>query len=110
MKLNGWKRIGIVASIVWILGAGIYTLKATGNTDEKRASEIIQSCIEGGPYTKEFDDACGRRGADYLRETGTSEWVEAASVALIPVPLGWGLTYLILFLVRWIRRGFVPLH
>lgn len=24
-KLNGWKRIGIVASIVWIVGAGLYT-------------------------------------------------------------------------------------
>ena len=25
MKLNGWKRIGVIASVVWIMGAGAHT-------------------------------------------------------------------------------------
>jgi hypothetical protein len=39
MKLNGWKRIGIIASVVWILGAGVYTYDS--RIDE--ASKFIAS-------------------------------------------------------------------
>jgi hypothetical protein len=39
MKLNGWKRIGIIASVVWILGAGIRTYISEINS----ASEFIVS-------------------------------------------------------------------
>jgi hypothetical protein len=43
-KLNGWKRIGIVASVVWILGAGLYTLKATSDADLRDAASIYSDC------------------------------------------------------------------
>ena len=62
-----WKRIGIVASVVWIFGTGIFTL-----------------CL--GRLT-------------------TGELVAQAIVAFVPVLLGWGFIYLVLFLVRWIRRA-----
>lgn len=72
MKLNGWKRIGIIASVVWILGAGLTSL-----------AEL-----------------------DYLAGTPSSDWSAAAFVTFAPVPLGWGFVYLVLFLVRWVKRGF----
>lgn len=28
------------------------------------------------------------------------------AAALIPVPVGWGFVYFILFLIRWVKRGF----
>jgi len=40
MKLDGWKRIGILASVVWIVGAGLYTHGTTEESDIKTASAI----------------------------------------------------------------------
>jgi hypothetical protein len=37
MKLNGWKRIGIIASLVWIVGAGVHTY----DSEIDRASQFI---------------------------------------------------------------------
>jgi hypothetical protein len=39
MKLNGRQRIGIIVSVVWIPGAGIYTLKVQDDADSDFLSE-----------------------------------------------------------------------
>jgi hypothetical protein len=105
VKVNGWKRIGIIASVVWILVSGVRTLNVVENEIIKTASGLTLSCedAQNGKWSAE----CDRRSTDYLAETNESLWIEVASVALIPVPLGWGFTYLVLFLVRWVKRGFV---
>jgi hypothetical protein len=41
-------------------------------------------------------------GAPFMRIA--NKWGPTSSP--IPVPLGWGLAYLVPFLVRWIKRGF----
>src|SRR6266478_22638 len=112
MKLNGWKRIGIVASVVWILGAGIYTY----DSEIDRASGFITSthvaCDSnlgdktGDAWTESFNE-CNKQADDSLALALTNARLEAALVAFAPVPLGWGFVYLILFLVRWIKRGFM---
>ena len=104
MKLNGWKRIGIVASVVWVLGAGIRTLTDVQNTDIATASALTLSCEEAnnGRWSVE----CDKRSTDYLAEVSRDEWIETATVAFVPVPVGWGFAYLVFFLVRWVRCGF----
>lgn len=107
MKLNGWKRIGIVTSVVWILGAGLYTYEAVSESDIKAAVSAALACenyIASGVTTLE---ECDKRKTDYLAETFPDEWREAAIVAFVPVPLGWGFVYLVLSLMRWIQRGFI---
>ena len=49
---------------------------------------------------------CDALGTEYLAGTTYEPWIEAAVVAFVPVPLGWGFAYLVLFLVRWVKRGF----
>lgn len=107
MKLNGWKRIGIIASVVWIVGAGYYTVIATSDADAKFASGIRLDCETYIPAGIATLAECDKRGDDWLKETASSERIEAASVALVPVPLTWGFTYLVLFLVRWVKRAFM---
>ena len=34
------------------------------------------------------------------------ERTDATIIALVPVPFAWGLVYLVIFLVRWVKRGF----
>jgi hypothetical protein len=44
---------------------------------------------------------------DYLTKMRPYERMDAAIVAFVPVPLGWGFVYLVLFLVRWVKNGFL---
>ncbi|HKV47096.1 MAG TPA: hypothetical protein VJN69_03310 [Candidatus Acidoferrales bacterium] len=104
MKLNGWKRLGVVASVVWIIGAGFYTLGNLSDEAVETASQLTLNCeaARNGQGSQE----CDQRATDYLDETTDSDRIEAAAVAFVPVPLGWGFAYLLLFIVVWIKRGF----
>jgi hypothetical protein len=156
IKLSGWKRIGIIGSVVWILGAGFYTLNVS-DSDIRFASSLTLSCenslnqrlierqksisdtmqsyakTDTAPTKQNLriweaqaawetqarqaaynereagQPECDKRSTDYLAEVTTNKRIEAIPVALIPVSLGWGFVYLVLFLVRWVRHGFVPL-
>jgi hypothetical protein len=107
MKLSGWKRIGIAASVVWVLGAPFYMINSGENVRAKHASEITLDCeayISSGITTSA---ECDKRGNDYLTaplERVDKQWI--ATVAFVPVLVAWGFVYLVLSLFRWIRRGF----
>jgi hypothetical protein len=106
MRLNGWKRIGIISSVVWTLGAGMYTLRSADDARVQFASQAILHCEQvGHEGTYVASTECDAIGNRYLSET--SSWPETLIVAFVPVPLGWGLAYLILSLARWVKRGFL---
>jgi hypothetical protein len=114
MKLNGWKRIGIIASIVWILGAGLYTDDSELDKASQLIADIHVRCDGNLPDYRKDEAAyeaafhrCDKEAADSLAFAYKSAWLAAAIVAFVPVPLGWGLVYLVLFLVRWVKRGFM---
>jgi hypothetical protein len=171
MKLNGWKRIGIIVSVIWILGAGAYTYDSEIDQASLPISRTYLSCDSAAKAPTSRDvldqiaagDAGGqpplpRKATDSAPEPGTvpmppgaissdslpvtpppgytvevpvppggvladsrdchkqaedsltlavkNARLDASLVALVPVPLGWGITYLVLFLVRWVKRGF----
>ncbi len=112
IKLNGWKRIGIIASLAWILGGYIYAYDLAVSGPSAAISDLHVACDAdlngktGAAYTNGFNE-CNRQAADSLASIITDAQLFGASVALIPVPLGWGFVYLVLFLVRWVRRGFM---
>jgi len=111
-KLNGWKRIGIIASVVWILGAWIHAYDSEIDSDSKRISSDHVACDSdltgktGDAWTAEFNE-CNKIANESLAEANTNDRLDAAFFAFVPVPLGWGFTYLVLFLVRWVKRGFI---
>ncbi len=112
MRLNGWKRIGIIASVVWILGAGTHTYNSEINSAIKGIDSLEVACESPlpGETADTLDDRvnkCDKHSDDFLALAISNARFEAALVAFVPVPLGWGFTYLVLFLVRWIKRGFM---
>jgi hypothetical protein len=110
-KLNGWKRLGIIASVVWILGAWVHTIDSENDSESKAVASIHVTCDDnlagktGDAWQKGFDE-CNKEADDLLTHAMAGARVDAAIVAFVPVPLGWGLAYLVLFLVRWVKRGF----
>ncbi len=111
VKVNGWKRIGIIASVVWILGVWVYTYDSEVNNASKTIASIHVACDSnlagktGDAWTTGFND-CDKQANDSLAEADANARLKAALFAFIPVPPGWGFTYLILFLIRWVKRGF----
>jgi hypothetical protein len=137
MKLSGWKRIGIIASVVWMIGAGICTLIVLDEKDRSTAEFFYAQCAkirdEGRQnqseycwkaserkdvtYTALYDkcmkdyeaknpDHCTADELSYFHEVLPGERIVAAIVGVVPVPFAWGFVYLVLFLVRWVKRGF----
>ena len=111
MKLNGWQRIGIVASVVWV----IYSYNHTYDDLIYRQSSINVeeelNCMrahQGDDSAFRICDAVGKDNggmANRLKEQHDDS-IAAITEAIIPVPLAWGFVYLTLFLVRWVKRGF----
>jgi hypothetical protein len=106
MKINGWQRVGIVASVAWMIGAYIYTFNVEEKTNAIYAAMIVDNCIDAHKGSEMGDNDCLKKGEEYGIKAFPEERSEAALVASVPVPLGWGFVYLVLFLVRWIKRGF----
>jgi hypothetical protein len=44
MRFNGWQRIGIVASIVWALGAAVWTVHSDDQAYEQYRSNYQEKC------------------------------------------------------------------
>ena len=112
VKVNGWKRIGIIASVVWIISAWVHTFDSETDSASEAIASAHVACDSnlagktGDAYTKGFDE-CNKRANDSLVEASANARLDAALVAFVPVPLGWGLIYLLLFLVSWVKRGFM---
>jgi hypothetical protein len=108
-RLNGWQRLGIVLSVVWAIVGGLYTRHA----DVKSASDMYiltyRSCMDAGEGQPGFDGSdCTKRAERMWDIWLKGGWLNAAFVALAPIPFFWLIAYAIVGLVRWIRRGFSP--
>ena len=112
VKVNGWKRIGIIASVVWILGAWIHTFNSVTDSASEAMASIQVRCDSnlagktGGAWDEGFNE-CNKQANESLAKANKDARLWATLVAFVPVPLGWGFTYLILFQVGWVRRGFM---
>ncbi len=66
---------------------------------------VFNKCME--EFEAKHPDTCSTRSTEYTVNAWHDEWIAAIVVALVPVPFGWGFAYLALFLVGWIKRGFL---
>jgi len=98
--MDGWKRLGIVISIVWILGAGFYTLKITTDRSVELGNRLADEC--NGDRAG-MDDKCMEIGLALSISRIPGDRIEAVFVAFGPVLFAWIIGYPIF---RWIRRGF----
>jgi hypothetical protein len=102
MKLNVWKRAGIVASVLWFIGGGLYQR----SQDTKLASEgmrgVYRLCTEANPngdFAKCMDQA-----TEFYKVT-LRGWDNSAITAIAPILLGWLLAYGVVWTVRWVMAG-----
>jgi hypothetical protein len=104
MRLNGWQRIGIVASVVWAIGAAFMVRSEQSD----RAIELYSSrhYLCSSEAAPERAQQC--RDGVLLEEVMdmTANWPDVAFVAFAPVAAAWLMAWLSLRVFRWIRAGF----
>jgi hypothetical protein len=101
MRLNGWQRIGIIASVAWFIGGGFW-----GNYLAIREGDWVYGlwdlCRSAGYDT----DVCLRKLDGLHRSAIEGHWYAAAFMALAPLIIGWLAVYALVSLTRWIAAGF----
>jgi hypothetical protein len=103
MRLSGWQRIGIVASVIWVIGGGFW-----GNTVGLSQGEYVRLAYEQCLHAR-IDtgwEPCHAKFEKDWPEAIKDHWYYAAAFAFIPIPLAWLVVWGMVSLVRWIRAGF----
>jgi hypothetical protein len=102
MRLNRWRRIGVVLSVLWMLGGAAYERKSQVDTATSSAHLIYKMCLDiGGEKIAKCSEEFAKNYADFLKPN----WIEVALSAFAPVILGWLLVIIIIWVYRWIKAG-----
>lgn len=112
--MNGWQRIGVVLSILWVITTLSYAIyeRYAGDDSAKLLVEIVIIDAKTGasrPLPPPHDPPTW----DDIRPVNPQERLEPrlpiwrlGTVIIAPLMLGWALVYLCLFVFRWIAAGF----
>jgi hypothetical protein len=118
-RLNGWQRIGLIASVIWILGGTIWTMQNRQSQAQAFGNAIWNSCMNSldlDPAAKadyevwEHGNAlCARKGTEASSNAGQFVFFQTTDLAFPLIALGVAsclLVYFVVGLVRWVRAGF----
>jgi hypothetical protein len=111
---RAWQRVGILLSIVWALGAGLYNYKAHLTRAEDMSSRDYRNCVNAKEAASEFPELknfdlgeCTAEAAQTYEYWSQWKWSGAVLFALAPIPIAWLIVYGLRIVMRWIRRGFI---
>jgi hypothetical protein len=108
IRLNGWQRIGIVLSVIWAIGGGVWGNSISiheGDSALAILSPLRSRCYETHHGPRDWTQCEQDFDRDYS-EAIKYHWHYAAVVAFVPILLAWLIVYAFISLWRWIRRGF----
>jgi hypothetical protein len=111
MRLNGWQRIGVVLSVIWIVAGGLWTRSVLIESQGEFARTRYRMCLANhsvqpdGSIPADTDwKQCDRQfDADWKRDvTNHGDGVNGLNAAftLAPLLVAWLLVYAIVGLVR----------
>jgi hypothetical protein len=103
VRLNGWQRTGIRLSVLWVLCVSMWFYQHIPGVNAPGVASVYLQCI-GEPNAKRRE--CRAR-AEWFGEEARSEFrARWPWIALGPILVVWPLIYVLVWAVRWIRRGF----
>lgn len=103
-SLNGWQRIGVVLSILWFFTAGLSQRAYDVNKAFEFANLSSKICYESNKEGN--SDICHQRFSEDYKLMLDGSWGNSIAIAIIPIPIFWGIVILIIKVYRWIKKGF----
>jgi len=107
MRLNRWVRLGIVASVLWALVVGYYTLHTFTELAIENANASRRLCVDAATVDDpKFGERCSEEWMRNFKRGINNSYGHAAIRALAPIPFAWLFVYLAVLIWRWVARGF----
>jgi hypothetical protein len=102
MHLNGWQRIGLVVSALWVLGSAINVR----NEQVAAADRLFQ--LQYGTCLKQLNSVkyCGDTVSLQAAMDATTYWPDVAFYAFGPVIAVWFVILIAIRTLRWVSAGF----
>jgi hypothetical protein len=104
MRLGGWVRLGIVASVIWAIGAYLYQMNVVTDRAARFANTDQAVCYIEQKTQPDLD--CSKAWRDGFDKSMGYSWGVPTVAALVPIPFGWLFVWLTVVVVRWVRAGF----
>lgn len=103
MKLNGWYRIGIVISVIWL---GISSFVYFQNISNYGSKDTY--IVNSNYYEWVLDKESGGKDIPegFFLEIPTFKILGYLAFVLIPAVVVWVVTIIGIFVVRWVYAGF----
>lgn len=102
MKLNGWQRVGIVASVIGGVACAWWGLKLRYDPIWSGYGTCLEQAYD---HLTTFDE-CKTLLDSQLADAEGQRWYIFFLSAIVPVALAWIIACTLVGLVRWVRRGF----
>lgn len=115
---KGWYRLGVALSFLWVVVVFIAMRISDVSGADRQFSSTYRLCSSGLDRARSLPrpkDAlppsydyteCQKDAATARILALEGSWSNEAFVAIAPVPVFWFFTWLIVVVVKWIRRGF----
>ena len=101
-RLNGWQRIGIICSVLWLLGQAVSIYEGDVRQANLAYSVDFNLCLE----TKAKSGVeCGAEAQPNLDRTFDGYWMRVAILGAAPIPFLWLFAYALIGVVQWVRLG-----
>jgi hypothetical protein len=114
-KRRGWLRLGVVVSVLWLLGWGFeggYNAGRFNLQSAEKVSEELSSCLQAErakPLKDRYRDCFEEWRTNFKFRPRKNLLQEAGSSALISslfIPFLWLLGAVAISVIRWVRDGF----
>jgi hypothetical protein len=114
-RTNGWQRIGIVLSVVWLIAAcSLVFLVTTSHSGAGPFLSISSAhCQPGAPqipssqkHLRLSEAILGCSEKYIVPETQSINWLSTLVFLFCPILLVWGLAFALVLTFRWVAAGF----
>jgi hypothetical protein len=113
--LNGWKRIGIILSVLWVVGGGLLVRGVVKDVEYHWQESMVaqlsaadQAAVLARDLSKVSDGGLDVMYAAYAAATSVDSRINSRTAIWTfgPLLLVWLLVYVVIWLTRWVRAGF----
>jgi hypothetical protein len=107
MRFNGWQRLGIAATLIWMIGSFFgYSFEIKSPVWHLYEYDVSRCADKDGPERSACYDKASADRQKLSQAVRADFWEGVPFVMLLPPLIVWAFVSLCVFTMRWIRRGF----